>query len=165
MAKIPASEKGGIFTFRAFDRRRLFLWEKSFHNTVTKAGLSNNLNVHLQSASWYLGLVNNAGFSAFDSSTDTMASHPGWTEYSSYSQATRPAWASSLSGTFISNAASPATFTFTGTAILKGAFLVSDNVKGASNGILFASGAFPDLQTKAALEILEVTYATQAQAI
>ena len=38
-------------------------------------------------ALWYLGLIDNAGFTALDDANDTAASHAGWAEATGYTEA------------------------------------------------------------------------------
>src|SRR5436190_9305666 len=71
------------------------------HNTVTVEGRNHMLNTEFrggtQAASWFFGLVDNAGF-ADHPDTDTMLSHPGWTEFTDYAEGTRPQWTPAAPG-------------------------------------------------------------------
>ncbi|WP_055128458.1 hypothetical protein [Pseudomonas mediterranea] len=60
-----------------------------------------------------------------------------------YSQSTRPVWNKTYDGvSLISSFASRADFTFTADATLYGGFLVSDNTKGGSGGVLLSIARF-----------------------
>ena len=64
-------------------------------NGIVDVGLNHILETEFhagaQITAWYIGLVDNAGFSAF-ANADTMASHAGWAESSAYTEANRPTW-------------------------------------------------------------------------
>jgi len=114
-------------------------------------------------AVWYLGLYG-AGASNTPSGSDTMALHPGWTEIAPYSNATRPAatfGAASLADpSIITNSGSPAQFNINASSVVGGAFLVNNNTKLGSTGILFSASDFqsPGDRTVASGDTLNVTY-------
>lgn len=63
---------------------------------ITNTGIAYALNLAFPSpaTAWYMGLINNTPTPVL-APTDTLLSHPGWSEalYSvAYSQAARPAW-------------------------------------------------------------------------
>ena len=124
-------------------------WQDESGNLVVTVGrnalLDNTFNAAAGSVAWYVGLVDNAGYSSF-AAADTMGSHAGWAESVAYSNATRPAWtknAAASSGA-MSNSSSKAVFTINGSATLKGAFLTSDSAKSGTDGTLFGVGAFSE---------------------
>ncbi len=130
---------------RAF-RKGGLLWEDVAHNLVTTVGKNDILDKYLAgssyTAAWYVGLVDNSGFSAYNAA-DTMASHSGWTESTSYDEAHRVAasWANAASsGTKTSSATS--NVTISATVTLDGCFMVTNNTKGGTTGILYSAGAF-----------------------
>ena len=96
--------------------------------------------------------------------TDTAALHPGFTEITPYSNATRPACtfgtATTADPSVITNSLSPAAFSINGTAVVGGAFLISNNTKGGSTGVLFSASDFaaPGDRTVATGDTLNVTY-------
>jgi hypothetical protein len=96
-------------------------------------------------ATWYLGLYG-ASSTNNPAAGDTASSHAGWTEVTSYSQATRPqcvfGTATTADPSVISNSASPATYSVTGTMTVGGAFLISNNTKSGTTGILFSAADF-----------------------
>lgn len=136
-------------------------------NMVTNGALDDVLEVYLrngtQKTTWYLGLVDNSGFSAL-AAGDTMSSHAGWTELTTYSQATRPAWGpDAASGQTMTNSTS-VTFTASGTIAVNGCFLTSGNGKGGTSGTLFATGSFSAVQNLTSGQNLKVTYTCPASA-
>jgi len=88
-----------------------------------------------QSANWYIGLINNSGFTAV-STTDTMASHPGWTELTNYDEGTRPEWNPDAASSQSMTNSTGRTFTFSATVSCKGYFLTDKSAKGATSGTL-----------------------------
>jgi hypothetical protein len=139
--------------------------EGTFRNANTNAGLNSILGIMFhgdtQITTWYLGLVDDSGFSTF-AVGDTMASHAGWTETSTYSDGTRRTWsADASSGQAITNS-TPATFNINGTVTVHGAFLVSNSTKGGTSGTLWATGAFSSPQALVNGQTLTVTYSCSA---
>ena len=69
-------------------------------NAVTAAGFNAMLNTFFgaeaKRANWHVGLIDATGFTAV-AEADTMTSHSGWSEFSTYSEATRAAWAATSS--------------------------------------------------------------------
>lgn len=158
----PRLTVGGVFTVTCRSRKTgKVLWRQRFHNAITTAGLTHLADVAFnggtQVSPWYLGLINNSGFSAL-SAADTMSSHAGWTELTSYDEATRVEWDQNapVSGVITTNTAS--TFTISATVAVYGAFLVSNSTKGGTTGTLFATGAFSSVQNLEDDQTLDVTY-------
>lgn len=136
--------------------------EGEFHNGNNTTGLNNLLNEYFgaatQTTTWYLGLVDNASFSAF-STSDTLASHAGWLENTNYT-GNRQTWSpGSASAASITNG-TPASFAITSTVVIKGAFLAS--VASGTSGILWATGAFSSTQSLINGQTLQVTYTATA---
>ena len=143
-------EWAGRWTGIAYDIDGSEMWRVEFPNGTTNAGITNNLSVYLgggtQSTTWYLGLIDNAGFSTL-AAADTMASHAGWTEATTYTEATRPTWTpGAAAGQSITNP-TEVTFSINGTVTLAGAFIVSNNTKSGTSGTLWAHGQFSSLQS------------------
>ena len=141
---------GGFYTVTCFDSEGRLKWEEKFHNQVTTVGVQNLNNVYFNNTafvSWYLGLTTGVGASVPSYNTaDTMSSHAGWVEVTAYS-GTRKAvnWGTGATATnpsTISNSASPAVFSITGSATVYGAFLVNDATNGGTAGTLFSAGNF-----------------------
>lgn len=158
---------GGVFKITCLDANGNLKWEAESSNLVVNGGLKNMNDTYFTgsgySAAWYIGLY---GASATNNpaASDTMASHPGWTEEVGYSNLNRPtcvfAAATSADPSVITNTASPASFTINATATIGGAFLTSNNTKGGSTGTLFSAADFaaPGDRTVANGDVLNVTY-------
>jgi hypothetical protein len=134
---------GGVFTVECYDRRGRLKWRDVFHNKVPNVGLDHILATEFTSGAqitaWYIGLTT---ASPTPAAGDTMASHAGWTEYTSYSQTNRQAYTGVESAQAVTNSASPATFTVNaGSTTCGGAFIVSNNTISGSTGTLAAVGA------------------------
>ncbi len=136
-------------------------WAVMFRNAMTILGINDLLNAGFGNGTqrtWYFGLVDNAAFAQMVAG-DTMASHVGWTEATSYSESTRPAWGAgaTAAGGLLTNSTA-ATFTITGSMALRGAFVTTDNTKGGTGGILWAAGQFPAVQNVISGQVLQATY-------
>ncbi|MEP7313731.1 MAG: hypothetical protein ABI859_14185, partial [Pseudomonadota bacterium] len=121
-------------------------WRESFLNLVTTVGKNDILTQYFKgsayTAAWYVGLIDNASFSAV-AAGDTMASHSGWIEAVPYSNATRPALTlgTAASGS-IDNSASKASYTINATATINGAFCNTVSTKSGTTGTLYSAGSF-----------------------
>lgn len=142
------------------------IWVEEFNNLVVDEGLNDSLDKHLKgssyTAAWYVGVTTAANTFA---AADTMASHAGWTESSAYDEATRPALTlGTVSGKSVSNSASKAVFTISGTVTLQGAFVTSNNTKGGTTGILYGGGAFSQARSLVDNDVLNVQITATAAA-
>lgn len=154
--------------------------EYVFENAIVNEGKNKLLNVMFsegtQIATWYIGLIDNANFSALaadDIYDDIDQAGNGWDEFQNYTDAnnadsavTRPAWPEdAASGQAMTNSTT-AIFDITGTATVKGVFVVGgtnaqtkgDHTAGTANVLwataLFNSGDTPVLSG----DQLKVTY-------
>jgi hypothetical protein len=136
---------GGFFTVECYGPDGALKWRDDLKNTVTALALNNVLDVFLrnqpQTATWYMGLVDNAGWSAF-ASGDTMGSHAGWSESTVYSNASRPTWVPGAAASQSITNPTTTDFNVNASATLKGLFIASDSTKGGTTGTLFATAAF-----------------------
>jgi hypothetical protein len=73
---------------------------------------------------------------------DTMASHAGWTENASYSNAARPTLAFGTAASRSIALSSAAAFNINGTATIAGGFFTTVSTIGGTTGILYSAGAF-----------------------
>lgn len=166
---------GGVFTFKCFDKDGNLKWEEKNHNLVVNVGLKDMNDKYFAgstyTAAWYIGLITGPAASTTFAAGDTAASHAGWTENTAYSQATRPqvtfGAATTADPSVISNSASPATFSINGTATIAGAFLISNNTKGGTTGILFSESDFQSPGDRAVVngDTLTVTYTFSLDAV
>lgn len=120
-------------------------WREEITNLVTTAGKNDALDKYLAgstyTAAWYLGLISSDDYSAVDA-TDTMSSHAGWTEFTGYSQANRPAASFSAASSGSKSTSSAASFSINANGTVKGPFLVSNNAKSGATGVLYSAGLF-----------------------
>ena len=158
---------GGVYRIECRDKDGNVKWSAESHNLVVNVGLQ-DMNAKYftgttYTAAWYIGLYG-AGASNNPAAGDTASSHGGWTEITPYSNATRPACtfnsASLANPSVISNTSSPAQFNINATSTVGGAFLISNNTKGGSTGILFSASDFqsPGDRNVASGDTLNVTY-------
>jgi len=112
-------------------------------------------------AAWYVGLVNGTSASTTFSGGDTLVSHAGWDENSSYVGNRKAATfgaATLADPSNINNASSTASFTMNANATIAGAFLA--NVATGTSGLLFSVSDFqaPGDRTVVSGDVLNVTY-------
>lgn len=155
----------GRFDIEFRDHTGELVWRDEVKNLVTVLGknalLDNHLSGSAYTAAWYLGLVNGASAPTFNEA-DTPASHAGWTEFTSYDEATRPAPAfNAASGG--SKATTQTVFTINANGTVAGCMLINNNTKGGTTGLLYSCGAFTGgSQPVTAGGELRVTYTAQA---
>lgn len=161
---------GGHFIVECYGPDGYLRWEDTAENGVTDAGITSLLNVYLraqaQITAWYIGLIDNAGFVALNSS-DTGASHAGWSEVASgnYSNANRVQWspAAPNGGAVVNGTTADHNMTNGAALTVKGLFLISDNTKGGTSGVLFSTAAFTGgTQAVNNGDTLKVTYTVAA---
>lgn len=134
-----------IYTLECRDKNGNVRWTETFRNLVTTGGKNDLLDKYFSgsayTAAWYLGLIDNAGYSTV-APGDTMASHAGWAESAAYSNANRPtiSFAAASGGSKATSAA--VAFSINATATLRGAFTTTNNTKSGTTGILYSAGTF-----------------------
>lgn len=156
---------GGVFHFKCYDKDGNLKWADSIQNLVVNEGLR-DMNAKYFSgstytAAWYLGLITGPAGSTTIAAGDTLASHIGWTENTSYSgnRKTVTFGTPTLADpSVVSNSASPAQFAMNNTATIAGAFLASVNT--GSSGILFSASDFQSPGDRSVIngDTLNVTY-------
>lgn len=129
-----------FYKVECFDEDGNLKWVERCENLITTAGATDLLDKYLKgstyTAAWYVGLYKGTGTLNV---ADTMSSHSGWTDSSDYSNANRPTWTGgTASAGSVDNSASPAVFNINATATILGAYLVSNNTKGGTTGVLYA---------------------------
>jgi hypothetical protein len=169
-----AVKAGGVFAIRCHDESGNLKWEAESHNLVVNVGLKDMNDKYFTgsayTASWFIG-VYGAGASNTPAAGDTAASHAGWTEVTTYSNATRPtatfAAATTADPSVITNSASPASFTINGTTTIGGAFLISNSTKGGTTGVLFSASDFSSPGDRSVVngDTLTVTYTFSLDAV
>ena len=156
---------GGVFTVTCLDKDGNEKWVDIAPNLVVNTGLQ-DMNTKFFSgsaytAAWYVGLVNGTSASTTFSGGDTLATHAGWTENSSYSGNRKAATfgaATLADPSNINNSTSTASFTMNATATIAGAFLT--NVATGTTGLLFSESDFqsPGDRSVVSGDVLLVTY-------
>ncbi len=111
-------------------------------------------NSGTQSATWYIGLIDNAAYSGV-ADGDTLASHAGWTEFTDYSGGRKTWTVGAASGRSVTNG-STVDFTMTGSGGVRGIF-ATDQASGTSP-ILWATALFSSSITVESSDVLKITY-------
>ena len=160
------AQAGGVYHVQCLDKDGNLKWEDSMHNLVVNEGLQNMNTQYFKgstyTAAFYLGLVTGPASATTYAAADTLASHAGWTEYTDYSgsrKAVTFGTATTADPSVISNSASPASFTISGSGgVVAGAFLCT--VASGTSGVLFSEADFqsPGDRTVVSGDTLNVTY-------
>lgn len=139
------------------------VWQEEMGNIVFNEGLNDILDKYYKASGYtaahYVGLTSaSPSFAA----SDTMASHPGWTEVTVYSESSRPLvqWGS-VSGGQLTNAAAPAVFSINGNANVGGIFITTNATKGGNSGLLIAAAAFSQNRSLLNGDTLRITVTAQ----
>lgn len=141
--------------------------EFEFDNVCVNEGLIQMLNGTFGLASplstWYLAVFSNNYTPVATDTAGTITGNAG--EFTGYSGGTRPAFSPAAAvqpSPVLSNSGARASFTFTGTATLIGAFLVSSPTPGGNTGILFSAAQFPSSKSVGNTDQLLLTYSLTA---
>lgn len=162
---VEGMSAGGVFTITCYSSDGQEKWVDIGHNLVVNTGLQDMNNKYFAgsgyTAAWYIGLVNGTSASTTYSGGDTLASHTGWTENSSYSgnrKAITFGAATLADPSNINNASSTASFTMNANATIAGAFVA--NVATGTSGLLFSAADFqsPGDRTVVSGDVLNITY-------
>lgn len=152
------------YRFECRDAEGKLKWTEDVENLVTTQGLNDALTQYFKgsgyTAAFFVGLVDNAGFSAFNAA-DTAAQiggTNGWAESSAYSQSVRQTLTlGTASGGSIDNSSAVATFSINATVTLKGAFTDTNSTKGGTSGKIYSEAAFSVNRSLANGDTLTVT--------
>jgi hypothetical protein len=139
-------------------------WVEEVPNTTTTEGVNDLLTQYFKgvayTAACFVGLVDNAGFTAF-AIGDTAAQiggTNGWAEATYYSNGTRPALTlGSAAAGSIDNSASKAVFNINGSGTVKGAFVDTVSTKSGTTGKLYGEAAFGTARAVLSGDTLSVT--------
>ena len=137
-------------------------WEAE--NTVVNQGLVYLLNAGLAGltalTSWYVGVFQNNYTPVATDTASSIVSNAG--EFTGYSGGARPTFspAQATSSPTLTNSASQATFNFTGSATLTGAFIISSATPASNSGTLYSAAQFGSSKSVANTDSITVTYQT-----
>lgn len=169
---IEGLSSGGVFTVTCYDKDGNEKWVDIAPNLVVNTGLQ-SMNTQFftgsaYTAAWYIGLVNGTSSTTTFSGGDTLSSHAGWDENTSYSGTRKAAsfGAATLADpSNINNSSSSASFTMNANATIAGAFLA--NVTSGTSGLLFSAADFqsPGDRTVVSGDVLNVTYSFNLDAV
>lgn len=153
-----------IFAFECYDKHGNLKWRDEQPNLVMNAGLDEMLDKFYKgsnyTASFFVGLTDASPTIA---AGDTIASHAGWAEITAYNEATRKAlMLGTVSSQSVDNSASVASFAINGAASIGGAFIVTNNTKGGTTGILIAAAALSQNRVMSDSDTLNVTVTATA---
>ena len=155
----------GRYSVEFYDRSGELKWSQEIQNLVTTVGKNDLLDNQFQgssyTAAWYLGLVDGASAPTF-AAGDSAAAHAGWSEFTGYDNASRPApaFAAASAG---SKSTSQTDFNISADGTVAGCFLINDNTKAGTTGVLYSCGAFSGGdQPVTSGGTLKVTYTAQA---
>ena len=157
----------GVFNVEHYDKDGNLINIYKVKNLITNVGKDYILDTmfndgtQIANSSWFVGIIDNSGYTAIDA-TDTMASHSGWNEFTTYSEANRVAWGSGASASQTTTNASPATFNITGSGTLQGIFVNSDNTKSGTTGTLWNAALFAATVPVTNGDQLKITYSVSA---
>lgn len=142
-------------------RRGFLLNRYKGKNLVTNIGKNTALDIlfrnQTQIATWYAGLIDNSGFTAI-AAADTMASHSGWTEVTTYDEASRVTWVPTAAASQSITNSTTIDFTMNATKTLNGAFFVSNNTKGGTTGTLWSGISFASSIPVVSSDLIKLTY-------
>ena len=125
-----SAKGGGVYHVECLDKDGNVKWSASMHNLVVSEGLQDMNNKYFKGSSYtaafYLGLITGPASATSYAAADTLASHAGWTEFSSYSgsrKAVTFGTPTSATPSVIDSTGSPSSFAITGTGTVAGAFI------------------------------------------
>lgn len=158
---MSAMNMKGHYHVEHFDKDGILKGKYEFPNGIVDEGLNHILDTQFhnttQVGTWYLGLVNNAGWSAF-ANADTMSSHTGWVESTDYTEANRQEWTEGAAAARSITNAVTVDFSINTTVTLKGIFVCSDNTKSGTSGVLWSTAAFASNVSAVNGDTLKITY-------
>lgn len=131
-------------------------------NGIVDEGMNHLLDAQFHASSqvttWYIGLVDNSGWTAFNDS-DTLSSHSGWTEFTSYTEANRVEWDEDAASSRSITNSTTSDFSINASGNVKGIFVSSNNVKTTgTSGTLWSTAAFSSVVATSNGDTLKVTY-------
>lgn len=155
-----AATFAGQFRFRQW-RGGVLIAEDLGKNLVVNEGidyiLGASLNGVAQEPGVYIGVFKGNYTPAASETAATIASAA--TESADYDEVNRPAWGQgAVSAQTLSNSGSEAQITMNASVTLYGAFLITDNIKNGTNGVLVAARRFAASRGTQANDIIQLQY-------
>ena len=151
----------GVFTVEIFDKNGKLKQTIEIPNGVTTVGKNLMLGAMFNGVSpattWYIGLIDNSGYSAV-AAGDTMSSHTGWNEFTTYDESARVEWTEGAAASGSITSSSVSTFTIGGNGTLRGIFVVSNSTKGGTSGTLWSTALFAAATAVADDDQIKITY-------
>lgn len=152
----------GEVRWRAVNPDGSVAWDEALYpNGATTAGLNYLLDTGFRggtaSSNWYVGLINNSGFTAL-SASDTMSSHSGWSETTGYSNSTRVQWSPGAASGGSVTITTAMAFNINATVSVKGVFVVDNSTKGGTTGTLWATAVEDTARSLSSGQQLQVYY-------
>lgn len=151
----------GKYTYELFDKEGNLkdTWES--YNTITNQGLQSIIDVGFLSSTqitnWYVGVY--TARTGTPANLTTASIGVDITEFTNYSESTRPGYSGTRTNESLSNALSKAAFSITGSGTILGSFLIDSNAKSTTSGnVLFSLDDFPSSRTVGNGDTLNVTY-------
>lgn len=140
--------------------------EMEFPNGITDVGklymLDATFNGVTQSTGWYLGLISGATTPTL-SNSDTAASHTGWAEFLSYTEAVRQTWSKGSASGNVVTGSGPSVFTIGTVAVntyVNGGFVITNSTKGGTSGTLWSTGLFTNPVPVQTSDVFKLGYLT-----
>lgn len=156
----------GIFNVKHI-RDGNIIEETEIYNSATTDGLNKLLdaafNYGAQESDWYIGLIDNNGYSGVLIS-DTMGWHLGWSEIQAYDEIERPYWDRwAANNSQITPYDAGAVFTMNSGCTVKGFFMSSGSAKGGDTGTLWATSLFSSPRSLNSADTLQIKYSIIAE--
>ena len=154
------TDVSGFYNVECRDAEGNLKWSEMIKNTVVTQGKNNMLDTYFAgisyTAAWYMGLVDGASSPTY-AATDTLLTHPGWTESTAYTgNRAAVTWNVASGGSKVTNAIA---FNINATATIAGALMCT--VASGSSGVLYSVGNFTGgSRAVASGDTLNVTYTT-----
>lgn len=141
------------------------IWKDFCHNGITNVGIHYVLEAAFRSdamvpvapiAPWFAGLIDDASFTAV-AAADTMGSHAGWIEATTYDETERQTLA--FAAAALRTISAQVSFTMNATKTLQGIFVAENDAKSSTTLVLFSTALFTSAPTVVSGNILTANYA------
>lgn len=137
---LGAIKMKSLYRFECLDAKGKVRWIEEIENLVCNGGLDDLLSKYFKgssyTAAWYMGLKGAGTIAA----ADTLASHGGWTEFTSYTGDRQAVTLGTVSGQSVNNSGAVNAFAITGSGTVAGGFLAT--VATGTSGVLYGAADF-----------------------